>query len=105
MIDLKLCYDRQLAQIESIVQELIGVKRLLIKLFAKLILVIEHHIYTSFGVSKEFYGGWQLKQAGIGQGYVVLVNICRDSICFIFKVIQEERIGIIIIAPITKAEE
>ena len=46
-----------------------------------------------------------MKQAGIGQEYIVSVNICWDSTYFIFMAIQEEKIGIIIIAPIIKAEE
>ena len=50
MINLKSCYDRQLAQIESMVQELVGVERLQIKLFAKLIPVIEYYIYTSLKI-------------------------------------------------------
>ena len=36
---------------------------------------------------------------------MVSANICRDSTCFIFMAIQNEKIGIIIIAPITKAEK
>jgi len=61
MIDLKLCYDQQLVKIGLIVQESIGVQRLPIKLFSTLLPVIEYHICTSYGVSKEFYGGFNKK--------------------------------------------
>ena len=61
MIDLKLCYDQQLVKIGLIVQESIGVQRLPIKLFSILLPAIEYHICTSYGVSKEFYGGFNEK--------------------------------------------
>ena len=56
MTDLKSCYDQQLAEIGSIVQELVGVERLLIKLVTKLLPVMEYYIYISYRASKEFYG-------------------------------------------------
>ena len=61
MMDLKSYYDRHLVEIGSIIQELVGVKRLKIKSFSKLILVIEYHICTSYGTSTEFYRGLQEK--------------------------------------------
>ena len=55
---------------------------------------MEHHICTSFGASEEFYGGVNNKQAGTGQGYVTLVNICRDTSNLVIKPIEEMQIGI-----------
>ena len=40
-----------------IVLESVSVKRLLIKLFVKLIPVMEYHVCTSFGASEIYYGG------------------------------------------------
>ena len=57
MIDLTACYDRQLAKIGSIVEESIGIKRKPIQLIAKVLLIMEYHIYIIFGTSKEFYRG------------------------------------------------
>ena len=57
MTDLKACYDRQLANIGSIVQESVGVERKLMQLIAKVIPVFEYYVYVRFGVSKQFYGG------------------------------------------------
>ena len=51
MTDLTAYYDRQLAEIRSIVEELIGIERKLIQLIAKVLPIMEHHIYTSFGAS------------------------------------------------------
>ena len=66
MTDIKLYYDKKLAEIGSIVQESIGVERLLIKLFIKLLPVIQYNIYTSYGASQGSYGGWNNKQGGTG---------------------------------------
>ena len=63
IIDLQACYDQQLDQIGSIVQESIGVKRKAIKLIAKLILVMEYYLCTSYGVSSNYYGGYNNKQS------------------------------------------
>ena len=57
MIDLKLCYNQQLVEIDSIVQELVRVERLSVKLFTKLLPIMEHYICTSHRTSKEFYSG------------------------------------------------
>ena len=45
-------------------------------------------------MSKEFYGGFNKKQVGIGQGHILSVNMCRDISCLIFKRIEEENLGI-----------
>ena len=57
MTDLKSYYDFQLAEIKLIMQESVGVERLLIKLFAKLLLVMEHYICTSYRASNHCYRG------------------------------------------------
>ena len=56
--------------------------------------IIEHHICTSFGTSKEFYRGVNNKQAETGQGHVTSVNICRDTLNLVIKSIEEMQIGI-----------
>ena len=105
MTDLKSYYDRQLAKIGSIIQELVGVESLLIKLFTKLLQVIEHHICTSYGASKTYYKGLQEKQASTEEGHILSVNIYRDLICLIFMNIQNQNLRIIIIESILKQEE
>ena len=85
MTDLKSCYNRQLSQMESIIEESIGIKRKPIKLIAKLLPVMKHHICTAYGASEKYYSGKQDKVAGTGQGYMVSGNICRDSSGFTIK--------------------
>ena len=94
MIDLIACYDRQLAEIGSIVEESIGIERKPIQLIAKVLPIIEHHICTSFGASEEFYRGVNNKQVGMGQGHITSVNIYRDTSNLIIKPIEEMQIRI-----------
>ena len=54
--DLEACYDRQLPNIGCLVQESVGVEREPAKLFAKILPIMNHHICTSYGISKEYYG-------------------------------------------------
>ena len=68
-------------------QESVGVERLPIKLFSKLIPMMEYHICTSFGASLEFYRGLNESQGRTGQGHILSINICRDSTYFIFMAI------------------
>ena len=105
MTDLKSCYDYQLSQMGSIIEESIGVKRKLIKLIAKLLLVMKHHIYTVYGASKKYYSGKQDEVAGTGQGYMVLGNNCHYSSGFTIKQIENQNLGVEIIDPITKCIE
>ena len=88
--DLKSCYDRQLAQIGSIIEEAIRIERKLIKLITKLLLVIKHHICTAYRVSNQYYSGKNDKVVGIGQGYVVSSNVCQDSSGFTIKQVKDK---------------
>ena len=66
---------------------------------------MQHFICTSFRISSESYGRNNKIQAGIGQGNVVLVNICQDSSYLIIKDIEKEKKGVMIRTPITRQEE
>ena len=57
LTNLKSCYDRQLANVGSIVEESIGRNRKAIMLFTKIMPIFNHYICTGFGISKESYGG------------------------------------------------
>jgi len=102
MTDLKLYYDRQLPQMGSIIKESIGIERKPIKLIAKLLPVMKHHICIAHGASEKYYGRKQDKVAGTGQGYIVSGNICRDSSGFTIKQIENQNLGVEIIDLITK---
>ena len=100
--DLESCYARQLAEIRSIIQELVGIERLPIKLFMKMIPVMEDHICIGYRISKEWYRGINKRMAGTGQRNVILGNICRDTLYIIFKAIKNNKVGIIVKVLITK---
>ena len=55
--DLQACYDRQLAEIGSIVEESAGRNRAAVKLMSKVIPQWRHYIRTGFGISHSYYGG------------------------------------------------
>ena len=47
-------------------KESVRVERLLFKLFAKLLPITEYHVYTSYGVSLNYYRGANEKLVGTG---------------------------------------
>ena len=49
--NLEACYDRQLANIGGIVEEVVGVNRNVIRTIIKALLVLKHYIYTNFRIS------------------------------------------------------
>lgn len=51
--DLESCYDRQLANLVSMVEESVGIDRNGVKLIAKVLPVLQYHVYTRFGISKD----------------------------------------------------
>jgi len=67
MTDLEACFNRQLANASSVLQELIKIERVVIKLISKVLSIFERHICTSYSISKQFYGGTQDKQGGTSQ--------------------------------------
>ena len=60
-------------EIGFIAQELVWVERLSIKLFIKILPVIEYYICTSYRASSNFCRGNHKKLAGIGQYNVMIV--------------------------------
>ena len=91
--DLQACYDRQLAEIGSIVEESAGRDRAAVKLMSKVIPNWRHYIRTGYGISKSYYGGELDPLAGTGQGNRFLGDVCRDTSCLILKVIEKNNLG------------
>ena len=79
-----------------------GVEAKPIMLITKVMPMMENYVCTTFGVSKECYGGRNRTLAGIGQGNVVSGKICRDSSCLILKNIENRKLGVAIKSPFTK---
>jgi len=55
--DLKACYNRQLPNLCGLIEESVRIDRNVIKLIMKIIPIMEHHVCTRHGMSKEKYGG------------------------------------------------
>ena len=79
MSDLKAYYDRQLPNIGCMAQEAVGVERTPAKVFAKVLPIMNHHVCTSFGISKKTHGSKYETLGGTGQGNSVSGSICRDT--------------------------
>ena len=71
MSDLEACYDRQLLNIGGVVEESVGANREAIKLITKVLPRCNYFIGTTYGVSKDSYGGMNASLGGTGQG-----NVC-----------------------------
>ena len=99
--DLEVCYDRQLPNIGYLVEESVRVERESAMLFAKILPVMEHHICTSYGISKDSYSSRTYKLGGTGQGNSVSGSICRDTSCIIFKKLEDQNLGVKVYCPIS----
>ena len=91
--DLKSCYDRQLANVGSIVEELVGRNRAAMKLCTKIMPKLKRHISTGYEISEHYHGGEEDQLAGAGQGNKFSGDMCRDASCIIIKVIENKRLG------------
>jgi len=91
--DLEACYDRQLPNLSGIIEESIGVNQSGIMLIMKVIPIMQHHIYTSFDISNQSYGGIDDPHAGTGQGNIASGDICRNKSCLVIKYIEKKKLG------------
>ena len=66
LTDLQLCYNSQLANVGSIVEESVKRNREAMLLFMKIKLIFNYYAYTGFDISNELHGGRQEQLAGIG---------------------------------------
>ena len=62
---------------------------------------LEHHIYTSFGIIKESYSRIQNVLYGIRQGNSLSGIVYIDNSGFIFKRIENKKLGYIVPMPIS----
>ena len=82
LTDLKSCYDRQLPNIGSIVEESVGRNRKEIILYTKIMPNFENHVNTGYGISQEYYRG-RNSLAGTGQGNKFSGDMCCNISCLI----------------------
>lgn len=102
--DLEACYDRHLPHMGYMVEEAVGVERTPAIIFSKLVPRFQHQLCTSYGVSDIVYGGDEDILGGSGQGNVVSGNMCRDQSCIIFRKLEKDKLGILIVGPISAEE-
>ena len=94
-MDLKSCYDQQLAKVRSIVKESTGRNRKAIILFTKIMPEFKQCINTGFGLSSEYYRERENMLAGTGQGNKFSSDMCRDVSCLIIKQLEKENLSVI----------
>ena len=99
--DLKSYYNRQLANVGSIVEESVGRNRAAMKLYTKLMPRFKRYVSTGYGMSYNYYGGEYQQLTGIGQGNKFSGDMCRDVSCIIIKVIENKRLGVFFINKLT----
>ena len=90
LTDLQSCYDRQLPNIGSIVEEVVGRNRYAMKLYTKLMPNFRHYVSTAFGVSTDFYGGEDENLTRTRQDNKFSRDICRDVSCLIIKQLEKK---------------
>ena len=102
--DLAACYNRQLANIESIVMEIVGVNQQVIILLAKVLPYFQYYICTSFGISQNTYGSEEDEHRGIEHGNIFSEEACKVKSYLIFGDIEEKELGIIIKTPVSNKD-
>ena len=75
--DLQSCYDCQLSNVDSIIEELVGRNRSAMKLFAKLLPNLNKHVSAGHGASQNHYSGKDEKLEGTRQRNKFSGNMCR----------------------------
>ena len=86
--DLKVYYNRQLPNLDCMIEEAVGINREASKIFAEVLPIMNHYVCTDFGISKTAYRNNREKLGGTGQGNSLSGAICRDTSCLIFKYLE-----------------
>ena len=60
----------------------------------KLILRWQRYIFTGYGISSDYYGGFENYLVGTSQGNKFLGDLCRDTSCLIIRDIEKRNLGI-----------
>ena len=84
LTDLQSCYDRQLPNVGSIAEELVGRNHNAMKFFTSIMPNFQHHANMAYGISDGFHRS-HIELADTGQGNKLLRNMCRDVLCLFIK--------------------
>ena len=94
--DLEACYDRQLYNIRSIVEESVGIDQERMKLTIKVLPQIKHYMCTGYGISLNSCGSEKQQIGRTGQGNHFSGNMSRDTSCFVIREVEVRRLGAIV---------
>ena len=100
--DLEACYDWQLYNIGSIVEESIRIDQNRMKLIVKVLLRMKHYICTRFGISSVLYSNKRQQIEGTGQENRFSGDTSRDISCFVIKEVEVKELGAIVELPISE---
>ena len=85
LTDLKSCYDYQLLNLTSIIEELTSMERAPVKLFIKVLLRFKRYICTGFGISNRYFGRPNDQTGRIEQGIKLSEDTYNDKFYFTIK--------------------
>jgi len=83
------CYNYQLANIESLVLELIGIDRKVLTLIAKILSHFKYYMCTGFGISSSFYGDEQDEYGRIEQENIFSGELCKVKSYRVIKLLEK----------------
>ena len=101
ILDLKAYYDYRLPSLGYMVQEAVGVNRQALKVFTKVLLIMEHHVCAGFRISQRSCGSALETLSCAWWGTSVLGSICHNILCLIFKLLEQLNHGEITLEPRT----
>ena len=96
------CYDCQLANIESLILESIRIDRKVLMLIAKILPYFKYYICTGFEISGNHYSNKENEYKGTGQGNIFLEEVYKVKSCRVIKYLENQNLGINIELLITK---
>jgi len=74
-------YDRQLANIESLILESIRIDHKVLTLIAKILPYFKHYACTGFGISSNHYGNEENEYRGIGKENIFSGEVYKVKSC------------------------
>ena len=101
VIDLEVCYDRQLTSIESLVLELIGVDRKVLQVFAQVLLLLQYFICTGSSISLLLYRSKEDQYGGTRQKNLFTEEAYKVKSCLIIFKLEIIKQGVLLRVPIS----
>lgn len=71
-------------------------------LLTKILQSFNHYLVTAYSIATDKYGGHNDQLGGTGQGNVLSGAICKNVSCIIFKVLENDVLGVNLTSPVTE---